>query len=401
METDKDHIHYMIETEPNINLSDFVRTIKSYTTYHIWKKYRNYLSRCFWKEHTFWTDGYFAKTFGCVRFVYNRMLAEKIAYYEETGKSLTVTPAKYKTEFTWLKEVDSLALANAQMNLQSAYRNFFRDKSVGFPKYKSKKSNHKSYTTNNQKGSVAIVGKYIKLPKIGYVRLKQHRDFSGTIKSATVSQVPSGKYYVSILVETEHTELPHTEQRVGLDLGIKDLCITSDGNKYENPKTLRKYEKQLGKLQRQLAHKNKGSANFYKMKRKIARCYEKITNIRKNNLHKISHQLISDNQVIVSENLAISNMIKNHSLAKSIADCSWYELTRQLEYKAEWNHRQYIKIDTFYASSQLCGCCGCKNTNVKNLEIRKWSCPVCGTEHDRDINASQNILAEGLRMLSV
>ena len=297
--------------------------------------------------------------------------------------------------------MDSLALANAQMNLQSAYRNFFRDKSVGFPKYKSKKSNHKSYTTNNQKGSVAIVGKYIKLPKIGYVRLKQHRDFSGTIKSATVSQVPSGKYYVSILVETEHTELPHTEQRVGLDLGIKDLCITSDGNKYENPKTLRKYEKQLAKLQRQLSHKNKGSANFYKMKRKIARCHEKITNIRKNNLHKISHQLISDNQVIVSENLAISNMIKNHSLAKSIADCSWYELTRQLEYKAEWNHRQYIKIDTFYASSQLCGCCGCKNTNVKNLAVRKWSCPVCGTEHDRDINASQNILAEGLRMLSV
>ena len=164
---------------------------------------------------------------------------------------------------------------------------------------------------------------------------------------------------------------------------------------------MRKYEKQLAKLQRQLAHKNKGSANFYKMKRKIARCHEKITNIRKNNLHKISHQLISDNQVIVSENLAISNMIKNHSLAKSIADCSWYELTRQLEYKAEWNHRQYIKIDTFYASSQLCGCCGCKNTNVKNLAIRKWSCPVCGTEHDRDINASQNILAVGLRMLSV
>ena len=163
---------------------------------------------------------YFAKTFGCVRFVYNRMLAEKIAYYEETGKSLTVTPAKYKTEFPWLKEVDSLALANAQMNLQSAYRNFFRDKSVGFPKYKSKKSNHKAYTTNNQKGSVAIVGKYIKLPKIGYVRLKQHRDFSGTIKSVTVSQVPSGKYYVSILVETEHTELPHTEHKVGFDLGI-------------------------------------------------------------------------------------------------------------------------------------------------------------------------------------
>lgn len=342
---------------------------------------------------------YFAKTFGCVRFVYNRMLAEKIAYYKETGKSLSVTPAKYKVDFPWLKEVDSLALANAQMNLQRAYRNFFRDKSVGFPKFKSKKNNHRTYTTNNQKGSVAIVGKHIKLPKIGYVRLKQHREFEGIIKSVTVSQVPSGKYYVSILVETEHIELAHTDNKVGLDLGIKDLCITSDGYKFENPKTLKKYEKQLTKLQRQLAHKEKGSANFCKIKYKIARCHERITNIRKDNLHKISHQLINDNQVIVSEDLAVSNMMKNHNLAKSIADCSWHELTRQLEYKAEWNNRKYIKVDTFYASSQLCGCCRYKNTDVRNLAVRKWSCPVCGKEHDRDINASKNILAEGLRLL--
>lgn len=212
------------------------------------------------------------------------------------------------------------------------------------------------------------MGNYIKLPKIGYVRVKQHREFDGIIKSVTISQVPSGKYYVSILVETEHMELPHTVNKVGLDLGMKDLCITSAGYKFENPKTLKKYETKLTKLQRQLAHKEKGSANFYKTKRKIARCHEKITNIRKDNLHKISHRLIGDNQVIVSEDLAVSNMIKNHNLAKSIADCSWYELTRQLEYKAEWNHRQYIKVDTFYASSQLCCCCGYKNTDIKILQ---------------------------------
>jgi putative transposase len=181
----------------------------------------------------------------------------------------------------------------------------------------------------------------IKLPKLKWVKAKVHRKFEGKIKSATISQFPSGKYFVSILVETEHTPMESTGCMVGIDLGIKDLLITSDGEKFDNPKTLYKYEKQLAKLQRQLAHKQNGSNNYCKQRKKIAKLHEKISNVRKDNLHKISNKLISENQVIVSENLKVSNMVKNHNLAKSISDCSWYELTRQLQYKADWNHRIY------------------------------------------------------------
>ncbi len=227
-----------------------------------------------------------------------------------------------------------------------------------------------------------------------------HRKFTGQIKSATVSQVPSGKYYVSVLVETYHEPFPETEGKIGLDLGIKDICVTSDGRKYRNPKILSKMERKLVKLQRQLKHKEKESSNYYKAKRQIALCYEKIVNARKDYLHKLSHEIISENQVIVSENLQIKNMVKNHHLAKFISDVSWYELTRQLTYKAEWNARKYVKIDTFYASSQLCSACGYRNTGTKNLSVRKWICPKCRAEHDRDINAAKNILAEGLRKIA-
>ena len=201
-------------------------------------------------------------------------------------------------------------------------------------------------------------------------------------------------------METEHEELPHTDKNTGLDLGVKDLCITSDGTKYWNPKTIRKYEKKLAKLQRQLSHKEKRSRNYYKQKKKIAICHEKIRNARKDYLHKVSHGIISENQVIVSEDLQIKNMVKNHHLAKSIMDVSWYELTRQLGYKAEWNGRQYIKIDTFYAGSQICSACGYQNTDIKDLSVREWICPKCRAKHDRDINAAKNILAEGLRQIA-
>ena len=348
-----------------------------------------------------------ARTFGCCRFVYNQTLACRKEKYEKEKKSMSRTDCnnycnrELKTQYEWLREVEKFALTNAIYNMDSAYQKFFKEH-AGYPKFKSKHDSRKSYTTNFTNGNISVdfdAGK-IKLPKLKQVRVRLHRKFTGEIKSATVSQVPSGKYFVSVLVETELEPLPKVEGQTGLDLGIKDLCVTSDGRKYKNPKTLEKQERNLKKLQRQLAHKEKRSNNYYKTKRKIAICHEKITNTRKDYLHKISHEIISENQVIVSENLQIKNMVKNHHMAKSILDVSWYELTRQLTYKAEWNKREYVKTDTFYASSQLCSACGYQNTDTKDLSVRKWICPKCGAEHDRDINAAKNILAEGLRKIA-
>lgn len=347
-------------------------------------------------------EEYFSKCFGCVRFIYNKMLNDKIEYYKENNKMLNNTPAQYKKEFVWLKEVDSLALANAQMNLDKAYKNFFRDKSVGFPKFKSKKDRHYSYTTNNQKNTIYIVdNKYIKLPKLKtLVRIKQHRQITkdGKIKSCTISQVPSGKYYVSILVEEEMKQLPKNEFTIGIDLGLTDFAITSDGIKYSNPKYLKKSLNKLAIEQRKLSRKKIGSKNREKQRLKVAKLHEKISNQRKDFLHKLSSELINENQVICLEDLHVKEIQQNKYLSQSVSDVGWYEFRRQLEYKAKWYGRTISFIDKWYPSSQICSNCG-KNTGKKTLDIREFDCPYCGKHHDRDINASINILHEGLRLL--
>lgn len=346
-------------------------------------------------------EEYFAKCFGCVRFIYNRMLSDKIEYYKKTKKILNNTPAQYKDEFPWLKEVDSLALANAQMNLQLAYNNFFKRPDSGFPKFKSKKNNHFSYKTNNRVKSISVSAKYIKLPKIGLVKIKRHRPFDGIVKSAVISKVPSGKYYVSVLVDsTENDVLEYSKRKIGIDLGIKEFAITSDGEMIENPKYFRKSEKKLRKLQKDLSRCKKESKNREKCRIKVAKQHEKIANQRKDFLHKLSKRIICENQTIVLENLKVKNMMSNRKLSKSISDVSWSEFVKQVEYKSNWYGRELIKISTWFPSSQICSNCGHKD-GKKSLSIREWTCPECGKHHERDINAAINILNEGIRIRTV
>lgn len=350
------------------------------------------------------------KTFGCKRFVYNHFLAKSIEDYQFSGKSNSYNQNSkdltiLKKDLTWLTEVDSWATQNALRDLDSAYQNFFRQikqgKKPGFPKFKKKCSKQSYKTTNPNKFPIPVKRNKVRLPKIGYVRFKQDREILGRWLSMTISKNPSGKYFILInCCEIPYQEFKSTGANIGIDLGLKDFAITSDGEKFENPKYLRKSEKRLKMLQRKLSKKQKGSNNREKARIKLAKHHERIMNQRTDFLHKLSTNLVKNHDLIALESLKVKSMVRNHKLAKSILDASWSEFVRTLSYKCSWNRKAFAQIDTFFPSSQLCNNCRYKNPEVKDLNIREWTCPQCGQHHDRDINAAKNILREGLRMVS-
>ena len=342
---------------------------------------------------------FFAKCFGCVRFFYNKSLSDMNEIYKSTGKFKNITPASYKEDYSFLKEVDSLALSNAQLNRNTAFKAFFSHK-TGFPKFKSKRNNQ-SYTTNNQ-GSVKFSSnnRYISIPKCPRIRIKKHRDFIGTIKSITVSMTTDNKYYISLLVESEIKPLKESNRTIGLDLGLKDLIVDSNGKKYKNHKYLTKSQNKLAREQRKLSKMVKGSHNRNKQRIKVARLHKHIQNQRNDYLHKLSKSIVDENQVICIESLLIKNMMSDPKLARNISDASWSRFVSMLLYKASWYGRCVIKIPKDYPSSQLCSECGYKNSITKDLGIRKWTCPECGSIHDRDVNAAKNILSKGIEILT-
>ena len=342
---------------------------------------------------------FFAKCFGCVRFFYNKSLSDMNEIYKSTGKFKNITPASYKEDYSFLKEVDSLALANAQLNRNTAFKSFFNHK-TSFPKFKSKR-NDQSYTTNNQ-GSVKFSSnnRYISIPKCPRIKIKKHRNFIGTIKSITVSRTTDNKYYISLLVEEECEPKKPADRMIGLDLGLKDLIVDSNGKKYKNHKYLTKSQSKLAREQRKLSKMVKGSSNRNKQRIKVARLHKKINNQRNDYLHKLSKKIIDENQIICIEDLKVKDMMSDSKLARNISDVSWSRLVFLLIYKANWYGRIIVKVPKDYPSSQLCSSCGYKNSITKDLAIRKWVCPKCGSIHDRDINAARNILSKGIEILT-
>ena len=343
---------------------------------------------------------FLAQSFGCARVVYNRFLRQRIDYYAETGKGLTyhnnalaLTQLKKQPEFEWLNNISAQSLQQALRNLNVAYNNFF-NKKAKFPNFK-KKSNKQSF---NVPQDFAVHDNVVDIPKCKGIKIKLHRTIEGTTKSITISRTPSGRYFASVLCELEIPEPVITGNEIGIDYGIKAFITTSDGKSIESPKFLRKAEKRLKQLSKSFSKKvslkQPSAKNRYKAQKRLARQHEKVSNQLQDFLHKTSRQLVSDNQAIYIESLAIRNMIQNHCLAKSISDSGWNMFVNMLKYKGSWHGCRIIEIDRWFPSSKRCHVCGYINDNL-TLSDRSWLCPECNTNHDRDVNAAINILTFG------
>ena len=342
------------------------------------------------------------KHFGSVRFIYNYFLNERKKEYEtnkqtlnyyDNAKSLTIL--KKDENFKWLKEVSSQSLQHSLKHLEGAYNGFFKGRTK-FPKFKSKHNKNSFHIPQY----ISVEKSYLNIPKFKEgIKMIQDRKFNGEIRQCTISKTPTNEYFVSIVVETDHKKLEKTGLSVGIDLGIKDFVITSDGFKYKNNRYTKKYSTKLKVNQQHLSRKIKGSNRYNKQRLKVAKIYKKITNSRKDNLHKVSTDLVKKYDIIFLEDLNIKGMIKNHKLSKHIQDCSWGTFITYLEYKSLWNDKQIVKIDRFFPSSKTCSKCGYINQNLK-LDIREWTCPSCKAKHDRDFNAATNIKQEGFKIIS-